>query len=143
MTTFTYAQKVLFQHCDPAGIVFYPRYFEMINATVEEWFEARIGFSFAQMHGVDEVAVPTAGLQISFTAPSRLGEMLEFRLVPKRLGRSSLDLDITAVCGDEQRLSMTATLVFTRRGAGKSVPWPDDLRAKIDNEINEMVEKDA
>ncbi|WP_417815554.1 acyl-CoA thioesterase [Thalassospira alkalitolerans] len=143
MTVFTYPQKVLFQHCDPAGIVFYPRYFEMINATVEDWFDARIGVSFAQMHGPLQVAVPTAALQISFTAPSRLGEMLEFRLTPTRLGRSSLDLEISAVCGDEQRLEMTATLVFTRNGAGKSVPWPDNLRAKIDNEINEMVEKNA
>jgi 4-hydroxybenzoyl-CoA thioesterase len=24
-------QKVLFRHCDPAGIVFFPRYFEMVR----------------------------------------------------------------------------------------------------------------
>ncbi|CPO21707.1 4-hydroxybenzoyl CoA thioesterase [Bordetella pertussis] len=29
--------EVRFRHCDPAGIVFYPRYFEMINDFVEEW----------------------------------------------------------------------------------------------------------
>ena len=33
--SFTLTQKVLFKHCDPAGIVFYPRYFEMINDCVE------------------------------------------------------------------------------------------------------------
>ena len=27
-------RKVRFQHCDPAGIVFYPRYFEMLNSVV-------------------------------------------------------------------------------------------------------------
>ncbi|MEL6103010.1 MAG: acyl-CoA thioesterase, partial [Pseudomonadota bacterium] len=27
--SFQFLQKVLFKHCDPAGIVFYPRYFEM------------------------------------------------------------------------------------------------------------------
>ena len=32
--TFTTQRKVRFQHCDPAGIVFYPRYFEMINSVV-------------------------------------------------------------------------------------------------------------
>ena len=35
---FTYPHKVLFRHCDPAGIVFYPRYFEMMNDTVEAFF---------------------------------------------------------------------------------------------------------
>ena len=33
---FVFPQKVRFQHCDPAGIVFYPRYFEMLNTTIEE-----------------------------------------------------------------------------------------------------------
>ena len=37
--SFTTTRKVRFEHCDPAGIVFYPRYFEMINGTVEDWFE--------------------------------------------------------------------------------------------------------
>ena len=30
---------VQFAHCDPAGIVFYARYFEIINEVVEDWFE--------------------------------------------------------------------------------------------------------
>ena len=30
---FSHEQRVRFGHCDPAGIVFYPRYFEMINLT--------------------------------------------------------------------------------------------------------------
>ncbi|MFH1804671.1 MAG: thioesterase family protein [Pseudomonadota bacterium] len=133
---FVCRQKVLFQHCDPAGIVFYPRYFEMINATVEEWFSDRLDFGFEIMHGKLGVAVPTAALQITFTAPSMLGDMLDFRLKATRLGRSSLDLMIEAFCGDEKRLSMTSTLVFTKRGAGKSEPWPDGLRQKISDEIN-------
>lgn len=36
---FTFTQKVLFKHCDPAGIVFYPRYFEIINDCIEAFFE--------------------------------------------------------------------------------------------------------
>ena len=32
---FTAEMTVAFRHCDPAGIVFYPRYFEMINDFVE------------------------------------------------------------------------------------------------------------
>ena len=32
--TFTIRRQVEFNHCDPAGIVFYPRYFEMISAVV-------------------------------------------------------------------------------------------------------------
>ena len=44
--------EVRFRHFDPAGIVFYPRYFEMINDFVEEWFdysERRIAHVISQM----------------------------------------------------------------------------------------------
>ncbi|MCO5127369.1 MAG: hypothetical protein M9957_08845 [Rhodobacteraceae bacterium] len=30
--------RVGFNHCDPAGIVFYPRYFEMANTVCESFF---------------------------------------------------------------------------------------------------------
>ena len=72
-----------------------------------------------------------------------LGDQLEFRLEPIRIGRSSLELEIAAFAGDEQRLKTTVTLVFTKKGAGKSVAWPDDLRAKIEKEINQVVENNA
>jgi 4-hydroxybenzoyl-CoA thioesterase len=35
---YQFFQKVLFKHCDPTGIVFYPRFFEMINDAVEAMF---------------------------------------------------------------------------------------------------------
>ena len=34
----------------PPGIVFYPRYFEMLNATVEAFFAEGLGYSFARIH---------------------------------------------------------------------------------------------
>ena len=40
---------VEFNHCDPAGIVFYPRYFEMVNSVVENFFLEDVGYSFARM----------------------------------------------------------------------------------------------
>jgi 4-hydroxybenzoyl-CoA thioesterase len=143
MPDFIYTQKIMFQHCDPAGIVFYPRYFEMINATVEEWFADRIGIGFAQIHGERKAAVPTATIKTDFHAPSKLGDVLEFTLRPLHIGRSSLGLEIIATGAGQKRLSANAVLVFTRLGAGQSEPWPDDLRSKIDNEIKQWTGNDA
>ena len=36
--------------CDPAGIVFYPRYLEMFNNLVEDWFCDGLKLSFAEFH---------------------------------------------------------------------------------------------
>ncbi len=38
------------RHCDPAGIVFYPRYVGIINDLVEEWFEHGPRLSFHTLH---------------------------------------------------------------------------------------------
>jgi 4-hydroxybenzoyl-CoA thioesterase len=138
---FTLQQKVRFQHCDPAGIVFYPRYFEMINTTVEEWFAQRLGIPFETLHGSLRAAVPTVSVTVNFHAPSRHGDVLEFQLRPTRIGRSTVALSIEAYCGAERRLSMESTLVFTKKGAPQS--WPEDIRARISHELDEPVKDDA
>ncbi len=124
-------QRVLFQHCDPAGIVFYPRYFEMANALVEHWFDA-LGHSFALLHGPMGLSVPTAELSVTFTAPSRLGDDLDWTLHLTRLGRSSARLSIGADCGEQQRLAMTSTLVCVTKDTGRPTGWPADLRAAME-----------
>jgi len=143
LSAFTLPQKVRFQHCDPAGIVFYPRYFEMVTATVEEWFAQRLGVPFETLHGPLGAAVPTASISVDFHAPSRLGDVLEFRLRPTRIGRSSVGLSIEAYCGPEKRLSMESTLVFTKAGASKPDAWPEALRAGISQELGGPVKDDA
>ena len=125
--SFCFIQPVRFAHVDAAGIVFYPRYFEMLNATVEEYFAQEIGVSFAEMHLERRVGVPTVSLTTTFMSPSRLGDMLENRLTVDRVGRSSMDITVTMSCGDSKRMETKATLVCMDVAAGKSVAWPDGM----------------
>lgn len=41
--------QIEFNHCDPAGIVFYPRYFEMVNSVIENFF-ADVGRALIRCH---------------------------------------------------------------------------------------------
>ena len=132
---FVYPQRVRFQHCDPAGIVFFPRYFEMVNATVEEWFAARLGLSFAEIHGPLRAGVPTAALRADFAAPSRLGDLLDWTLTALRLGRSSCELHLRATCGPKLRAEFVQTLVWIDMDSGRARSWPEALRASIAQEI--------
>ena len=125
---FRYRQKILFRHCDPAGIVFYPRYFEMLNDCVEAFFAEALGHPFEALHGTG--AVPTAQVSARFAAPSRHGDVLDFTLRCAPPGRSSLALDYNALCGDSPRLAAQSTLVFVG-GDGRPRGWPDDLRAAL------------
>lgn len=124
--------KVMFQHCDPAGIVFYPRYFEMVNATVEDWFEEGLGCSFSRMHVERDFGVPAVQTSARFLRPSRLGDLLDVRLAVARLGRTALDLRIEAYGPDGLRVAAEITIVHVDRATMRPSPWPADIRARIE-----------
>lgn len=124
MTTFRRAELIRFQHCDPAGIVFYPRYIEMINATVEDWFE-HIGISFADIHGPMDAAIPIVSLEVDFRSPTRLGERIELELDVERIGRTSITLRVRAALLDETKFISKLVLVYISKTDHRPHPWPD------------------
>ena len=130
--TFASIQRVRFAHVDAAGIVFYPRYFEMLNTVLEEYFERCCNVGFARMHRERRIGVPTVKLAADFAAASRLGDDLTFTLSPVKVGRSSAEFAISVTCADERRFAGALTIVCTDLDRMRSVPWPDDLRPRSD-----------
>ena len=126
-------QIVRFQHCDPAGIVFYPRYYEMLNLTVEQFFEEKIGISFNQMQQELHVTVPSVRIETDFFEASYLEDRLDFQLRLDKLGRSSLAFNISCRCGDEERLKALITLVCIDFSKKKAVAWPASVRSRIES----------
>lgn len=113
---FTRPILIRFQHCDPAGIVFYPRYFEMCNQMVEDWFAEGLGLSFQRLHQELGLGVPTVRVECDFTRASRIGEELKFTLRLRHLGSKSFRLEVAATGPDGDRLRATLTLVCVRLG---------------------------
>ena len=127
---FTAARRVRFADCDAAGIVFFPRYFEMLNGVVEDWFAGPLALSFRELHLERGASVPTASVEARFVAPSRLEDDLTFALTVTRLGGASCTLRHRISSGDQLRFEATQTVVHV--GASlKPEPWPDALRARI------------
>jgi len=128
---FKLSRIVEFNHCDPAGIVFYPRYFEMISATVERFFAGALDFSWGQMGLAGGIGVPMGNINTDFHNPSRLGDTLDFELTVTRLGRASVTFQILCLCEGQKRFTCTATLVYANVKVGKSLSWPDALRENL------------
>ncbi|MEL6205098.1 MAG: thioesterase family protein [Pseudomonadota bacterium] len=129
---FEEVQTVRFQHCDPAGIVFYPRYYEMLNLTVERFFERQLGHSFNRLHTELHVTVPTVRIETDFLDASYLEDRLQFQMVLDRIGRSSLGFQIVCRCREEERLRAIITLVCIDFSKKKAVPWPDVIRTQVE-----------
>ncbi len=121
--------QIEFNHCDPAGIVFYPRYFEMTNSVVENFFADVLNCSYAKMME-DRAGVPTARIEVNFHAPSRLGEKLDFALKITRIGTNSVGFRIVAAAGGLDRLTADLTLVNVN-AEGQPQPWHSAVRARM------------
>jgi len=130
MNPFTRDVIVRFEHCDAAGIMFYPRFFALLNEAVEDWF-ASLGFSFKALHIDQRKAVPTVRFESEFVAPVRMGDVLRQSLGVQALGTSSLELRHLAAVGDRAVARFDQTIVFTDLASMKAEPWPADLRAAI------------
>lgn len=129
--TFETRRPVRFGHCDPAGILFFPRLFEMANEAVEDWFAEALGMSFNDLHVVRGLGVPTARFEADFPAASRLGETLVLSVAVERIGRSSATLRVRARCDGELRFDARQTIVHVRLDGMRAAPWPDDLRERM------------
>jgi 4-hydroxybenzoyl-CoA thioesterase len=136
---FTKQEKVRFQHIDYAGIVFYPRFLEMLNGLVEDWFEEALDRPFSKMHETN--GIPTVDLKIQFKNAARLGEILTKKLWVKELKNSSI------LCGFEFKnesntivLEGEVTLVNVKiqedRQSIKAEPFSEEMKEKINKYLN-------
>lgn len=123
---------VRFGDCDPAGIVFYPRYFEMFNNLVEDWCAEGLGTSFQALHGVRGLGLPTVSIQADFVATSKLGDVLRAELSVTKLGGSSITLAIR-LRGDDGADRVRATLVLALMDlkTARAIRILDPMRARI------------
>lgn len=123
---------VRFGDCDPAGIVFYPRYFEMFNNLVEDWCAQALGMSFRELHLERGLGLPTVHVETSFVAPSELGDVLRAELRVLKIGGASITLQVRlAGPAGEDRVRASLVLALMNLEERRAVPIPDSLRACI------------
>lgn len=130
MNTLSRNILVRFEHCDAAGIMFYPRFFALVNEMVEDWF-AELGHPFAAMHVTQRKGVPTVRMESEFVSAVRMGETLSQVLGVEHLGRSSCALKHIASVGERIVARFDQTLVYADLESMRAEPWPSDLRAAI------------
>lgn len=124
-------RMIRFSHCDPAGIVYYPNYFDMFQALVEDWFNKSLEINYADYISRRRLGLPTVKVECEFLIPSKIGETITLALHVTRIGRSSIALTIDGVKGEELRARAHIVLVTTSLETHRSIPIPDDLREKL------------
>ena len=123
---------IRFHHCDPAAIIFYPQYFVLFHELMEEWFTEGLHTNYGTYIREQRLGVPAVRAECDFTAQSRLGDEVLFRLQPVKLGNSSLTFTAEALAGSELRARAQITVVQMSLESRKAVPFDATLRARIE-----------
>ena len=77
--------------CDPAGIAYYPRFFEWLD-TASHRLAFEMGVGRDDMLAPDNLGFPLVRASLEFVSPARLYDEVEVRTTVSQLGRSSFTL---------------------------------------------------
>jgi 4-hydroxybenzoyl-CoA thioesterase len=125
-------RQIRFSDCDPAGIVFYPQYFVMLNGLVEDWVDHELGIGYRSLIIERRIGLPTVRLEADFRAVSRMGDSVVLSLAVERLGGRSLTLNLRCEGAEgETRMALRQVLVTTSLATHGAIDIPPDLRDAI------------
>jgi 4-hydroxybenzoyl-CoA thioesterase len=113
-------------HCDPAGIVFNPRFFEWFDGASSGIF-AEIGVPVGELvrrYGI--IGIPLVETRARFLRPARVGDVLTIESRIPRLKRSSFEVEHRLFNGGELAVEGYETRVW----AGRDPADPKRMRGE-------------
>ena len=123
--------------CDAAGIVFYPRYFAMFDASTAYLLEKATGMkkiAWAKTYGI--VGTPMVDTGATFKIPSRYGDVITIETTAGAIRRSSFDVTHKVFKGEALAIEAHETRVWAGKDPQnpdriKGFPIPDDVVAAL------------
>jgi 4-hydroxybenzoyl-CoA thioesterase len=129
---FTRSVRVRFSHCDPAGIVYFPHYFDIFNGLIEDWYGEELGYDHTELVLGSRFAFPFVHLECDFKVPSRMGDVIDLTLLVEHIGRSSLGFAIICHKDGVERLRARMVTAMMSLETRQAAPLPGDLRDKLE-----------
>jgi 4-hydroxybenzoyl-CoA thioesterase len=126
VASFTYRRQLTIEwgQCDPAGIVFNSRFFEIFDIGTWHMFEAVLGVKSHELAGTfGIIGIPLVDASANFITPIRFGDVVDMATRVSEFRRSSFDV--------EHRLSVNGALAVegseTRVWAARNKDDPEKI----------------
>ncbi len=118
MASFTYHRQLTIEwgQCDPAGIVFNSRFFEIFDTNTWKMFEAALGVKpheLASAFGI--VGIPLVDARANFLKPVKFGDAVEMASRVSEFRRSSFDVEHRLAVNGELAVEGAETRVWATR----------------------------
>jgi 4-hydroxybenzoyl-CoA thioesterase len=128
--------RIQWGDCDPAGIVFYPRYFAIFDDCTAALFERAAGMTMYQMRKHYAFAgTPLVDARARFIIPSRYDDDVVVESTIREMRRSSFDVQHRLLKSRALSVEGFETRVWVCEeadGGLKGYPIPDEVRARLE-----------
>ena len=127
MQVYTRNTRIEWGDCDPAGIVFYPRYFALFDSCTTGLFSQVLGMSKHKfIRHYQFAGYPMVDTRARFLKPTKFGDDVVIETKVTAFRRSSFDVQHHLTLEGELAVECTDTRVWVERHPGD----PDKVRAK-------------
>jgi YbgC/YbaW family acyl-CoA thioester hydrolase len=128
---YVHTVQIALRHTDAAGIVFFPRYFELMQDAMEAFLSAR-GLPPSNVLSETNYYLPIVHAECDYRAPLTWGETIGIEVIVEEVRRRSFTLAYRFVheggrIGATGRVSQVSADKTTR----KAIPLPADLRKAL------------
>ena len=139
MTSFTFRRRLTIEwgQCDPAGIVFNSRFFEIFDSSSWQLFEAALGVKPHELAGTFGIlGVPLVDVRANFLKPIKFGDVVDSTSRVSEFRRSSFDVEHRLSVNGELAVDGSETRVWTARSKDDpekigATAIPNDVIAKF------------
>jgi 4-hydroxybenzoyl-CoA thioesterase len=139
VTTFTLRRQLTIEwgHCDPAGIVFNPRFFEFFDASSWLLFEAALGVKAQDLATTfDIVGIALVDAHANFLKPVKFGDAVEIASRVSGFRCSSFDVEHRLSVNGAPAVEGSESRVWAVRDPGdpdkiKTAPIPAEVIARF------------
>ena len=120
--------RVDFSMLDPAGVVYYPVYWELAHRFFEESWLAITGTDYPTIIDAHRLGFPVVKNEATFTAPFRYGETVHCKLWVESVGHSSTVWRYEFSAADTvQRWSAEVVTVCVDMDSFERIELPEDI----------------
>jgi 4-hydroxybenzoyl-CoA thioesterase len=124
--------------CDPAGIVYYPRYFAMFDTSTAHLFSSAGFDKFAMLKKYEAVGFPMVDTQAKFYIPSKYGDEVAIVSEIEDFGTSSFKVIHNLMKGDKLAIECWEKRVWVVKDPQDpdkitSAPIPEALKLAMSN----------
>lgn len=129
---FEHKLRVRFHQCDPAGVLFFGRVFELVQATYEDLCRS-VGIDIDALLRQHVYSTPIVRVEADYRRPISVGEEVTVRATIERIGETSVTLAY-AILGPEgdERVRTRVVHVWIDVDTWNKVAIPDDARTMLE-----------